>query len=144
MANHRFKYLLIGILVLLLGASMNFCVVSLNGMQMPTSLKYIENCFTLVDIEGNRLEITPNTPVTLPSGRVFMDSSTRLKILGDIIYIENFIFHGYCSAGDILIQLGAMGIILWLVSRVLVWMGMFYHNTVPFRNKATIIKTRHL
>ena len=98
--------MLIGILVLLLGASLNFFVVSLNGMQMPTSLEYAEDCFTVVDSEGNPVKITPGTDITLPSGRVFMPGSTRLKILGDIIYIENFAFDGYYSAGDILIEFG--------------------------------------
>jgi len=139
MGKHSFEYLLIGILVLLLGASLNFLVVSLNDMQMPTSLEYAEDCFTLVDSEGNPVEITENTLIALPPGRVFMNGSTRLKILGDIIYLENFMFDGYYSAGDVLIEFGAINIIFCLGAGLITLANRIYRGGHHFHHKQAYV-----
>ncbi len=139
MGKHSFEYLLIGILILVLGASLNFLVVASNGMQMPTSLEYTDDCFTLVDSEGNELEVTEDTPFALPAGRFFMNETTRLKILGDIIYIENFVFDGYYSAGDVLIEFGAVSIILWLFAAFFTTVKNIFRGGNHFRDKHAFI-----
>jgi hypothetical protein len=139
MGKYSFEYLIIVILVLLLGIVLNFLVVAFNGMQMPTSLDYADDCFTLVDTEGNPVEIPSETVVPLPPGRVFMDSNTRLKALGDIIYIENLAFDGYYSAGDILIELGTINLLVWLLIRLFTSAGRIYSSRNHLNNRHAYI-----
>jgi hypothetical protein len=137
--KRSFEYLIIGIFTLLLGVSFNFLVVAFNGMRMPTSLQYVEDCFSLVDAEGNQVAVSPDMVVTLPDGRVFMDGTTNLKALSDIIHIENFAFNGYYSVGDILIELGTISTLLLGAFRFLAWARKVYTSRHHFHNTRAYI-----
>jgi hypothetical protein len=128
MGKYSLEYLMAGVAVSLLGAAFNFSVVAVNGMQMPVSLDYADHCFTVVESDGKKATISPSTIIPLAPGRVFADDNTRLRMLGDVIHVNNFAFHGYYSAGDIIIEFGAINIILGLAVTFLAWLRAVYHG----------------
>lgn len=96
---------LLPILVLGLGAFCNFIVLLANGGFMPASVSALQNAGLPFLAERLMHE-------GVYSNLILMSTSTRLNLLGDLLYVPKWIpFSSAFSIGDLLILLG----LIWLV-----------------------------
>ncbi len=83
-----------------IGTLCNFLVISLNDFYMPLSAKII----ALAGV----FEI----PKSQSFAYMIAAETTKLKFLGDVIYIPVKFIRGFASAGDVLLSLGVMFLII--------------------------------
>ncbi len=104
-----------GMKLVLVGAFLNFVVITINGASMPAREESLRIAGTLEHVQSQHERYAAGEDVQWPQ-LTLADEDTRLAFLGDVLPIPEAIpAANVVSIGDVFISLGAIIAVVWVM-----------------------------